>query len=60
MGARLVLVQEPRGLPLPGSAQTRGLTWPQNRNGSRKVRPRHIQDWNPSVEGGVESLRGSS
>lgn len=24
------------------------LTWPKKRNGKRKVRPLHIQDWNPS------------
>ena len=24
------------------------LTWPKNRKGRRKVRPRHIQDWKPS------------
>lgn len=37
--------------PVQGHPQTPGrLTWPQNRKGRRKVRPRHIQDWNPSVE----------
>lgn len=25
------------------------LTWPKKRKGSRKVSPRHIQDWKPSV-----------
>lgn len=26
------------------------LTWPKKRNGKRKVKPLHIQDWNPSAE----------
>lgn len=26
------------------------LTWPKKRNGKRKVRPLHIQDWNPSAD----------
>lgn len=28
---------------------TRQFPWPQKRKGRRKVRPRHIQDWNPST-----------
>lgn len=39
-------VSPEEGIP----TNSRGLTWPQNRKGRRKVRPRHIQDWNPSVE----------
>lgn len=30
--------------------QRKRLTWPKKRKGKRKVRPLHIQDWNPSAE----------
>lgn len=31
------------------AALTHPFPWPQKRKGRRKVRPRHIQDWNPST-----------